>query len=268
MVLALVSTQLKSEPYSLPNTEVMEIRDVKTERDYNLYIKYPVRYDKSKSYPVIYMTDGGYMFPTLAGALGIPMSANKVDNAFLVGVSWQKGIWSRKSRIRDYTHRFDKEWKYETGGAEQHLAFIREQVIPKIEESFNTKGMSRTYIGNSLGGLFGGFVLLNKPDTFNNYILSSPSFWFNDERILYEVKQTDLSKVKANVYISVGALEVPASKETIHDMVAVAKGFHESLLAKKNPNLVSNFALVQGANHEVAFATSSIQGLYWLSNDK
>lgn len=264
-LLVFASYQTEAKPYSLPNTEVLELKDQNTEREYSLYVKYPVRYDSAKSYPVIYMTDAGYMFPTLSGALGIPMSAGKIDNAFLVGISWQKNIWSRKSRIRDYTHHYNKEWKHKTGGAQQHLAFIRDHVIPEVDRRFSTDKVNRTYIGNSLGGLFGGYVLLTQPDTFSAYVLSSPSFWFHNEKILSELKQANLSKVEAKVYISVGALEVPATKETVHDMVKVAETFYNGLVEKGNPELVTKFATVAEANHEVAFATSSIQGLYWLS---
>ena len=254
-----------AQPFVIPHTTTFDVIDPHKKRAYRVYVKLPVNYDPSISYPAIYMTDGDYLFPTLAGSLGIPMSADKIINSFLVGISWQRNIPARKSRVRDYTHSVDESWKNETGGARQHLSFIREVVIPTMESKYKTVPSSRTYIGNSLGGLFGGYILLNAPDTFKNYVLSSPSFWFNDESLLKDVVKFKPANINANVYISVGALETPATGETIHDMVDVAKRFHTALASKASPSLRSHFDQVESANHEVAFATSAIQGLYWLS---
>ena len=96
-------------------------------------------------------------------------------------------------------------------------------------------------------------------------MFSSPSFWFDDESLITDVVKFDVKNINANVYISVGSLETPDTGETIHDMVNVAQRFHAALVSKNSPSLRSHFSKVESANHEVAFATSVIQGLYWLS---
>lgn len=63
------------------------------------------------------MTDAEDTFPTLAGATGIPMAANKIENAILVGISWQEGISPAESRFRDYTPTKAKSWSAHTGEA-------------------------------------------------------------------------------------------------------------------------------------------------------
>ncbi|WP_199611051.1 alpha/beta hydrolase [Flocculibacter collagenilyticus] len=254
-------------PFVIANTDTLEVVDPHENRPYKVYVKLPVKYDPSIAYPVIYMTDGNYLFPTLAGSLGIPMSAGKITNSFLVGVSWQSDIPAPDSRVRDYTHTVDESWKRKTGEAENYLSFLRNTVIPLVEKKYKTEPTSRTYIGNSLGGLFGGYVLLQAPKTFKNYVLSSPSFWFDNESLITNVGKFNAKNVDANVYISVGELETPETGETIHNMVDVATRFHKILSAKPAPALQTHLNIVDAANHEVAFATSAIQGLYWLSKN-
>lgn len=255
------------KPFVIPNTDTFDLLDPFKDRSYPIFVKYPVNYDPLRAYPVIYMTDGGYLFPTLAGALGIPMLAGKINNSFLVAVSWQNDLSTRESRILDYTHSVDETWRPQTGGAQDYLSFLQNSVIPTIEKKYRIDVTSKTYVGNSLGGLFGGYVLMEAPDTFNNYVLSSPSFWFKKDSLLKRANKFDSKKAEANVYISVGRLETPEAGETVHNMVEVAKRFHDILAAKNLPNLNLQFHIVDSANHEVAFTTSIIQGLYWLSKN-
>ncbi len=46
-------------------------------------------------------------------------------------------------------------------------------------KTYKTNG-SRTLIGQSLGGLLGTEVLFTRPELFDNYILVSPSLWWDD----------------------------------------------------------------------------------------
>jgi len=69
----------------------------------------------------------------------------------------------------------------ESGGAAKFLAFIRDELIPFIDAKYPTNPKDRAYWGDSLGGLFGTYVLFTKPETFNRYILGSPSLWWANE---------------------------------------------------------------------------------------
>src|SRR5947208_13717257 len=100
-----------------------------------------------------------------------------------------------------------------SGGASKFLAFMRDELIPFINGRYPTNPADRAYFGQSLGGLFGVYVLLTKPDTFTRYIIGSPSIWWGGEDALklatdYEKTHDDLS---ATVFIGIGALEEDAS---------------------------------------------------------
>jgi predicted alpha/beta superfamily hydrolase len=254
-------------PFEITRSDTVSLTDKNNGRTYTIYTRLPENYNKAFSYPIIYMTDAEYAFPTLSGATGGPMAAKKIDNAILVGISWQEGISPKESRFRDYTPTKEKSWTSKTGEANVHLNYILREVIPFVEETYSVDSTKRTYVGNSLGGLFGAYVLLTQPEIFANYVLASPSLWYDDELMLKLASAHKADDLKANVYISVGELETPKTGETINDMVSGATRFHDILKEKKYKSLNLKLNIVSSANHEIAFPTSAIQGLYWLSNN-
>ena len=96
-----------------------------------------------------------------------------------------------------------------TGGASKFLAFIRDELMPFIDSRYPTDPKDRGYWGDSLGGLFGCYVLFTQPETFNRYIIGSPSIWWakEDALALAESYGKTHNDLRANVFIGVGGLE-------------------------------------------------------------
>ncbi|MBE0368409.1 alpha/beta hydrolase [Pseudoalteromonas aurantia] len=249
--------------FEIPRSNVIEIQDPDSGRVYPLFIKLPRSYNKreDKSYPVIYLTDAWYSFQVVSGATRFPMNTGKMKEAIIVGISYSKGSKGPSSRIRDYTHTEDSSWKFQTGKAKEHISFIEKSVFPFIEKNYRVNE-SRTFVGNSLGGLLGAYILFTKADMFNNYVLGSPSVWFKDNDIL-KIK-TDPNSNKHKVFIAVGANETIQLDSPKHDMVKGAKELELKLSGESFPNTKVKLLTIQGANHETAFPTTAIQGLYWL----
>lgn len=92
-----------------------------------------------------------------------------------------------------------------SGGAGKFLDFVREELIPFIDARHPTDRSDRTYAGHSLGGLFGCYTLFTHPDTFNRYVIGSPSLYWGDAESFtraehYTKAHRDLP---ASVFISV-----------------------------------------------------------------
>ena len=249
--------------FEIPRSHIIELKDPDSERVYPLFIKLPRSYDnrKDKSYPVIYLTDAWYSFQIVSGATRFPMNTGKMQEAIIVGISYSKGSRGPSSRIRDYTHIEDPSWKYQTGNAKEHISFIEKSVFSFIEKNYRVNE-SRTFVGNSLGGLLGAYILFTKPDMFNNYVIGSPSVWFKDNHILKIKTEPNLNKHK--VFIAVGANESLELESSKHDMVKGAKELESKLSSDLFPNTNVKLYIIQDANHETAFPTTAIQGLYWL----
>lgn len=255
-----------NRPYMIPRSTVIPLVDTISGRHYELYIKLPRSYSEGSKLPVVYMTDALTNFQTLSGAAEYPMNSGEIEPLILVGISWEKEQSPAWSRQRDYTPTVDSSWKTPTGEADRHMAFIRDRVIPFVETYYNTDPERRTYYGYSLGGLLGGYILLSEPDTFKNYILGSPSFWYDNE-VIFKLESSFAEKrrkMEANVFISIGEYETPAVSEMKNDMVEQAKRFHARLGSRSYPGLSQKFMVINSANHAMAQSSAGIQGLYWL----
>jgi predicted alpha/beta superfamily hydrolase len=253
----------EQNPFKIPRSTTTNIKDPDSDKIYPLFIKLPRSYSNNteKSYPVIYLTDALYSFQVVSGVTRFPMNTGKMQEAIIVGISYSKGSGGHASRVRDYTHIEDQSWKYQTGKAKEHIGFIKNSVFPYIEKNYRVSD-SRTFVGNSLGGLLGAYILFTKPDMFNNYVLGSPSVWFKDNDILKIKAKPNLNKHK--VFIAVGANETIELDSPQHDMVKGAKELQLKLSGELFPNTKVKLLTIQGANHETAFPTTAIQGLYWL----
>ena len=127
--------------------------------------------------------------------------------------------------------------------------------IPAIEEGFrvDTARNSRVILGHSYGGLFGAYAFSTHNKLFGNYLLLSPSLWFDDLISLqFEKDHRDENKNREQlVFMGIGEAEnagrmqapFEAFYQTLRDNYAhlkLEKNMAENLdhLGSKNPNIV------------------------------
>ena len=188
-------------------------------RDYQLYLSFPKNYSTkdSISYPVLYILDGMYTFPVIKGIR--PFFERDTEDFIVVGVNAS----NFKYRNDDYTTSvatFDDEKNekrnatksaFKTGGAAKFLESLKTEIIPFIDKNYKTNA-DRGIRGGSLGGLFVAYCLVNSDGYFTRFSISSPSFWWDNEKLLNQaVKQFTENKTwdlpPTKVYISVGGQE-------------------------------------------------------------
>jgi len=256
--------------YKLPNTDVIPIKDTQSNRDYELYIKLPEKYSENSEdkYPVIYFTDAVWHIELLSAATAFLM-----EDAILVGISWQKDInqelknerGDHVSRFRDYSINKstnpEHQAKYQFGQAGEHLSFIRNDVFKYVESRYRADPDNRTYFGYSLGGLFGVYIFSAQPDTFRNYVLGSPSLQRDIPALAKHLDNTTLSRkgLHTNIFISHGTLEKELSQH-IEEFIAVMKN-------KSDESVSLQHEVIEGT-HQTAFPATGVRSVTWLSNLK
>jgi predicted alpha/beta superfamily hydrolase len=203
---------------NIPRTRQFVLKD--GDRDYQVMIKLPKKYQQNSShqYPVIYMTDSMYSLQVVSGATRFPMNSNMMQQAILVAIGYQRPSKGSASRIRDYTPSHDASWKLPTGEAKRHVAFISQVVMPFVEKNYRVDSQQNTFVGNSLGGLMGAYILLEQPKLFNYYVLGSPSLWFDNKQLLQQFAQrfSQTPAISAKVFIGIGELEKPPYTDNGH----------------------------------------------------
>ena len=255
--------------FVIPNSETHEIKSEILSRSYDVYVKTPRGYDDpenaGKKYPVIYLNDGPYTFQVASGVTRIPINSGKFEGVILVGMSFAQGEKPMASRTRDLTPTVAEGWNNETGGAEKYLSFLRDEVFPFVETSYRADAERRVLSGLSFGGLFGVYVLVTAPETFDAYILTSPSLWF-DQKVMFAMEEAYAANnkdMKAKVYMATGDQERP-HLATINDLVADQNEFAARLRSRSYPSLILRDEIIPDALHETAFPIGFTRGAQWL----
>lgn len=171
------------------------------------------------------------------------------------------------SRVRDLTPTEDKSWqRYKTGGGSAYLDFIEKEVIPFVESHYRADPARRTLAGQSLGGSFGAWVLLSRPELFESYILTSSSLWFHNRDIFKteEIFAENNKDLKARVYFAVGEYESPEHGNTRNDMVGDQRDFVKILRSRHYPGLIIKDEVITEALHETTFPIGFTRGVRWL----
>jgi predicted alpha/beta superfamily hydrolase len=267
------------QPYVLDATEVLDVHAAQLRRDYRVYVALPDSYASSnRRYPVVFVTDAEYGF---AVARNIAQRLHKhahLEEAIVVGLSYAKGDSPMFSRRRDYTPTTPRTGGYRSdmagrapafGEADAYGRFIAEQVFPLIAARYRADMHRKIFVGHSYGSLLGVQMLLTRPQTFDHYILGSPSLWFDggvlfDREKAYAKAHRDMP---ASVYFGIGGRETlaPGQKrsrsEEDADMVADLREFDAALRSHRYPGLRTRLEVFGGEDHASVFPFLFTHGL-------
>jgi predicted alpha/beta superfamily hydrolase len=214
--LAGASPQQKETPAAPPpevrilGSQLLKITSSTVGQEYHLYVNLPRGYqDTSKTFPVIYLTDGQWDFPLAVAVFGEQHYDGFVPASIVVGITWGGKEPNYDSlRGRDLTPTNIQQMPH-SGNAPKFLAFIKKELIPFIESKCRTTKDDRTLMGSSLGGLFTLYALFSEPGLFNRYILTSPSLgWDNGVIYTYEKNYAEKnSRLPVKLFMGIGGLE-------------------------------------------------------------
>ncbi|MBQ0735393.1 alpha/beta hydrolase [Aquimarina celericrescens] len=227
------SLTIEKKKFSIGETFTIPSKTLNEDRIINVYLPHGYLVNTDKKYPIIYLLDGSADedFIHVAGLVqfGSFSWINMIPETIVVGIA-------NSDRKRDLTYptnnKKDKEEFPTTGGSQAFIDFLEAELQPMIVKEYRTAG-ARTLIGQSLGGLLATEILFKRPNMFDNYIIISPSLWWDDESLLKFTPKGYTTK--KSVYVGVGK-EGPT-------MQKVAKELFQKLKAvsKENTSLYFNF---------------------------
>lgn len=190
-------------PYSIGKTYNIHSKILKENRSY--IVELPSSYKTSKQqYPILVLLDGEVSYHSHSGILNHMTEGRQIPEMIIVAIT-------NVDRVRDYT-----PTKYLTnlngssavdnhktsGGSEQFLQFIEQELLPKIEKTYRTTSF-KTLVGISHGGLLVGSAFLSKETSFNAFVSMDPSFWWDNQYLVKQLEITDLNQIKnKRLYVS------------------------------------------------------------------
>jgi predicted alpha/beta superfamily hydrolase len=145
------------------------------------YVVHTPDYYKNRvdAYPVLVLQDAENNFAYTSAAVHLLSASGRIPAMIVVGIN-------NTDRTRDMTPTKpstgfgDTPWTGSAGGADKFLSFIADELLPTIDRNYRTRPY-RVLIGHSLGGLFAVYALLNRPEVFRGYLVTSPSLWWDDQ---------------------------------------------------------------------------------------
>jgi predicted alpha/beta superfamily hydrolase len=163
-----------------------------TQHDYLIQLSVPSGEVPAEGFPVLYLLDGNAAFESasnIARSLGGGGNRLGLSPVAIVAIGYpQQKTFDVQKRALDYTPKasaeFQKQAKYPYGGADQFLQFIEKELKPEIQKKIKINLQQQSLFGHSFGGLFVLHTFFTQPQSFQRYIATSPSLWFDDYALL------------------------------------------------------------------------------------
>ncbi|MEQ1586075.1 MAG: alpha/beta hydrolase-fold protein [Cyclobacteriaceae bacterium] len=206
------------EEFNPTLTREFSIQSVFNSATYKIKVGLPDNYNAAEKYASIYVLDGEENFDLVANHCREISKNYATQNVVVVSIGYGR------DRSIDYT---PTKVSSVTGGGAEFLQFIKDELIPTMEEEFSvdTTRASRVILGHSYGGLFGACVFAVANNLFGNYILLSPSIWFDNEVSLLLEKDYRAANQQMQQVVFMGIGEVENSGR----MQAPFEAFYQAL---------------------------------------
>jgi predicted alpha/beta superfamily hydrolase len=223
------STPTEIKPPESSNIVQTNIHSTILDEDRRVIIHLPRNYSKNtaQKHPVMYVLDGTSQDDHTADKINVLSDAALVPTAIVVGLPNTRG-----NRERDQTPPFMRrivdDEKSPYGAGDKFLSFIEKELIPFIDSNYRTSGY-RTLSGNSRGGLFVLYSLMEKPGLFQARFCYSTPVWRFENLMVNKMSEYLLafSDLKGFLYISVGDKETDQMIGGFNRLVDVLKRYRK-----------------------------------------
>lgn len=256
----------RTKPFVLGVIDEIKSKELSEKRILNIYL--PEGYNKNDTikYPVVYLLDGSADedFIHVVGLYHFNSFSwiDRVPKSIIVGIA-------TVDRRRDFTFptsiEGDKKKYPTTGHSEQFINFIEKELQPYVQKNYKTTS-SKTIIGQSLGGLLAAEILLKRPTLFNQYIIVSPSIWWDNGSILNlssPILKDDFKQL-TKVYVGVGKEGlVPGDNPRM--MEVNANLLADKIKSGKSKNIAVYFDYLPGEDHATIMHQAVFNALRYLN---
>lgn len=206
----IASPTLFAEPIEIGHK--ISLRSASLGEDRSLLIYLPESYDTSSfRYPVLYLLDAEWEFVHSAGVVEFLAGAGQIPEMILVGVA-------NTERSRDLTPPSANEeetafWPA-VGGADRFRSFLRDELIPFIDEEYRTVPY-RVLRGQSFGGLLAIHDAMSGNHLFNAYLTSSPAVGWNFGVLIDRAPDFFSKGVPQPIYVAAAGRDFPQNLANI-----------------------------------------------------
>jgi len=273
---------------SIPHTEVHRLHSDQVGADFELWVAHPVAGvmplpEGPRS--VLYVLDANLFFGTAVEMTRIMAQLyGELPPLLVIGIAYDTDDPGLQAELRgrDFTPTGDAGFAAMSrsmpgareptlpederlGGAPRFLSFLRDDVRPFIQDRYEVAEGGSTLFGSSLGGLFALYALLDDPDSFDAYIVTSPAIWWDGEMLfgLEEGLAAARDDLATKLVLAVGGLEedprIPMLAQ--FKMVTNVERMAERLAGRGYPSLSLTGLVLDGESHTSVVPVALTRGL-------
>lgn len=251
-------------PYVFSNTQVQPIKASSSNLNHQLIITLPDSYttQKEKAYPVVYYLDAYWDFPLVYATYGNLRYDRAIPEVIFVGLSLPANTVINSYRTQYFSIQHEPQKNQLTGQAEILYKHFLQDIIPFIDSHYRTAATpsGRVLAGQSMGGLFTLYALLQKERAFERFIAINPAV-AGSEQALDKLDQLRPSKtLNARLFISHGSEEYAVFRDPIIK-------FKKQLQKHRYPGLMLSNHLLDGMGHTGGKGEAYSKGLLWVLQD-
>jgi len=158
-------------------TETIASRVLHQERKIEVYLPVESTQQPAGRYETLYVLDGDWNTKLAIEIVDFMRQLGMIPPVVVVSVPNYFDAHGVNSRDRDLTPSVVAD-EPRSGGASDFLAFLKDELIPFVDQRYPTNGI-RLVHGHSYGGLFLMYVLENAPDAFDGYLVLDPAMWWD-----------------------------------------------------------------------------------------
>lgn len=227
-------------------------------RKFHIYIRFPAGYDpqQSRRYPVIYLLDGDSLFSLLAPTHLFLTYDEHIPEAIIVGISYGGFESAINKRNIDFTAPAEDSPPGEHG-APEFLYFLKDELLPAVENQYKADAGKRILLGQSRGGYFVLWSALEMPDLFWGRIASNPTFTPGRARFFADAKPHARTDLK--LFLASGTRDSDLRKEN-------AKAWALTWQHRNDAPWQLNFSVLNGGTHAASIGEAYRQAMLWLFN--
>lgn len=206
-------------------------------------VRKPAGYTTIKKYHHVYMTDGSLGIGDYVFGKEKSWAATIPNSCVIIAIS-HTGDWEEKRRRDFIPSEISKNAETNFGNADKFYAFLKEELIPRIEKSMTNK-KDRAFIGHSFGGLFCLYTILKEDKLFDKHFAISPSVWANYNELdkIEEQYAKSHKSLKADITIYVGGLEF------LNKVLYSTRNFYNTVVGRKYTGCWIRKNEIGNANH-------------------
>lgn len=243
---------MNTAPVTVLGSEMRMVESKQTGRTYRITISLPHGYSAAPGeawpfnripakWPAVYLLDANFYFGMVTDMIRPVALCGAMSDAIVVGIGYAEDA-NPIEAFRDYFTRrnidltpvreeaeeraMEAHHKRPTpsGDAANFHRFIKDELIPLIEQEYRADPSKRILAGHSYGGLFGLVALLETPDLFDTWIIGSPTLSYGNRYTFQreEVYAKEHKSLPAKVFLYAAELEEAIDDTTLSDTLRFA----------------------------------------------